>query len=132
PSHPGIFHDKVGIFRDPSNDGLSFVGSANETLSAWDPRVNHEGFEVFRSWTGEGDASRVERHINYFERLWTGTHPGISTLDLPEAAKRRLLDFQDQEGLESAAMTVRRHLTADEPFPSVTPTKAVETRSTTV
>jgi len=110
PDSPGIFHDKVGIFRDSTNDAVSFVGSANETLSAWDPRLNHEGFEVFASWNLGHDANRAQRHIEYFERLWAGTHSGIATLDLTEAARRELLRFEDHEGLESAALRVRRHL----------------------
>jgi len=115
PSEPGIFHDKVGIFQDIEKHAVSFVGSANETLSAWDPRLNHEGFEVFRSWAGDSDLGRVERHKRYFEDLWAGRHPGVLTMELPRAAEERLLDYRDPEGIESAASRVLKHLGADQP-----------------
>ena len=53
PDCSGIFHDKVGIFRDANSDSLTFIGSANETFSAWSPDVNHETFETFTSWGGK-------------------------------------------------------------------------------
>jgi superfamily II DNA or RNA helicase len=114
PSARGIFHDKVGIFHDRAADAVTFIGSANETLSAWDPRRNHEGFEVFTSWSLGSDADRVSRHIGYFDRLWTGTCEGVATLELPEAAKQKLLRYQNLEGLDAAALTIRKHLGADD------------------
>lgn len=117
PSQPGIFHDKVGIFHD-RNDAISFVGSANETLPAWDPRINHEGFEVFRSWGDPGESDRVARHTAYFGDLWAGTHPGISTIELPDAVRRNLLHLEDPRGIDSAAVRVRRHLGSTEPQPT--------------
>jgi hypothetical protein len=55
----GIFHDKVGIFRDRSSNALSFSGSINETWQGWYPYGNHESFEVFQSWSPSCPASRA-------------------------------------------------------------------------
>jgi superfamily II DNA or RNA helicase len=118
PASNGIFHDKLGMFSDVAMDTVSFVGSANETLAAWDPRVNHEGFEVFASWRGPDEAARVARHRSFFDDLWQGTHAGVTTLQIPEAARRSLLQVQEPDGLEAAAWAVRRALGLDSPPPS--------------
>lgn len=114
PASSGIFHDKLGVFSDVVEDAVTFVGSVNETLAAWDPRVNHEGFEVFKSWSGGDEAQRVARHRAFFENLWLGRHPGVTTLQIPEAARTRLLEIRDRDGLDSSAWTVRRALGAEE------------------
>jgi superfamily II DNA or RNA helicase len=107
PSTHGIFHDKLGVFIDHSTDALSFVGSANESLSAWDHSRNHEGFEVFRSWGSSDEAARVTRHLNFFDALWDGLHPGVSTLTIPEAATRNLLEVSDPDGIDASAEKLR-------------------------
>jgi len=66
----GLFHDKLGIFSDGKNF-VSFIGSANETAAAWLHEINHENFEVFRSWSNEADARRIRRHRTDFEILWS-------------------------------------------------------------
>ena len=69
-SDASIFHDKLGLFSDGTN-WVSFVGSANESASAWLPDRNHEVIEVFRSWQ-DRDRGRIERHRYNFDRLWNG------------------------------------------------------------
>ncbi|HUW95208.1 MAG TPA: DEAD/DEAH box helicase family protein [Anaerolineae bacterium] len=104
PEHAGIFHTKLGVFHDDSH-AVSFIGSSNETFSAWDMRGNHEAFEVFTSWGTEGH--RVRRHIQYFERLWNGKEEGVKTYELPDLPKSRLLEMADRRGVESSAESVR-------------------------
>ncbi len=107
----GIFHDKIGVFRDAAGNAVSFTGSANETLSAWDPSGNHESFDVFRSWTSEG--GRVQRHVEDFERLWNGLEPGVETLRFPEVAHERLVSVSNPEGVGPAYEKIRRSRTQD-------------------
>ena len=101
PDARGMFHDKVGIFRDRQGHAVSFTGSSNETLSAWDPEGNHESFDVFRSWSAEG--ARVAQHAEYFERLWNGLEPGVETVDFPQVARGRLLAISNPEGVRGSA-----------------------------
>lgn len=89
----GIYHEKIGIFQDSHGHRVSFLGSANETWSAWHAEGNHESIEVFRDWTGSGEMARVTSHANDFERLWTGEAPGVQTIEFPEAEKRKLLNY---------------------------------------
>ena len=90
PQAEGYFHAKTGIFTDRYGDQVAFSGSVNESETAW--LHNYEQFMVFRSW----DASRayVAEIAGQFERLWQGQEPGWIALDVPEAARRRLLQFR--------------------------------------
>ena len=88
----GIYHEKIGIFQDAFGHRVSFLGSANETWSAWHAEGNHESIEVFRDWTAPGEMARVSSHANDFERLWAGEAPGVQTIEFPEAEKKKLLN----------------------------------------
>lgn len=96
----GIFHDKIGLFYDHDGDTISFIGSINETASAWDLFGNHESFEVFCSWTV--DQTRVHEHQTYFERLWSNHEPGLQTIPFPDIARERLLQIAHPKGVEAA------------------------------
>jgi len=91
PDAYGNYHEKLGIFKDIKGHRVSFLGSANETWNGWHLRGNHEAIEVFCEWKEGSDADRVEHHDSYFERLWTGSVPGIEIVEFPEAAKKRLI-----------------------------------------
>lgn len=93
----GIYHEKVGIFRDNDGSAVSFKGSSNESFSAWDINSNHESFEVFRSWRGVSEHERCEKHLEKFERLWQSNSPGLQIYNLPDAFHRRLLDFSNHD-----------------------------------
>ncbi|MEQ9899895.1 DEAD/DEAH box helicase family protein [Pectobacterium punjabense] len=86
----GIYHEKIGIFDDGQGHQVSFLGSANETWSAWHAEGNHESIEVFSSWL-LADEVRVQSHRKIFELLWSDNTPGIKTIDFPEAQQRKLL-----------------------------------------
>ena len=93
PDGCGIYHEKIGIFRDAFNHQVSFLGSANETWSAWHRDGNHEAIEVFCDWNDASESERVAAHAAHFERLWAGEVHGLQTLPFPDAVRRRLLDF---------------------------------------
>ena len=86
----GIYHEKIGIFADEKGHHVSFLGSANETWSAWHAEGNHESIEVFRSWMNT-DESRVQSHRKIFDLLWKGETPGVDTIEFPEAQRRKIL-----------------------------------------
>lgn len=103
----GIYHEKLGVFRDGRGNRASFLGSANETWKAWHERGNHEAIEVFCDWLGGSDAERVDKHARYFERLWAGEAPGVEVVEFPDAARRKIvsvaiddLEDADMEALE--------------------------------
>ena len=90
-SGTGIYHEKIGIFIDGSGERVSFIGSSNETWSAWHTQGNHESIEVFREWVSSAECERVQTHAAHFERLWDGLLIGVDTVPFPEAQRKKLL-----------------------------------------
>lgn len=88
----GIYHEKIGIFRDTNDNVVAFSGSSNETVGGL--YSNFETIEVFCSWR-PGDKVRVDNKCRDFDALWTNTTSGLDIYDFPEAVKERLLEFRD-------------------------------------
>lgn len=93
----GIYHEKLGIFEDDEENVVSFIGSANETLNAWHNKGNFESVEVFCSWNGLRESSRVQRHQKDFNDLWSGLAKGIETIDFPLALKNQLIAIAEND-----------------------------------
>ena len=81
------FHEKVGIMRDASGDGVAFQGSVNESDTAW--THNFESFSVYKSW--DGSAAYFDEWATKFERRWEGDVAGFKVFDLPDPAVTALL-----------------------------------------
>ena len=92
-SGSGIYHEKIGIFKDTTRHRVSFLGSANETWNAWHTDGNHESIEIFRDWISQAEFERVNSHVEHFERLWAGLAAGVDTIPFPEAQQKRLLQI---------------------------------------
>ena len=88
----GYFHAKSGILRDEYGDAIAFVGSINETATAW--KNNYEKFSVFTSWE---DGKYFEPEVESFERLWAGAEVGWRTVDLPTAIRDELVTLAPPE-----------------------------------
>jgi DNA phosphorothioation system restriction enzyme len=88
PYQQGIYHEKLGIFRDSDDQVVVFTGSANESASGL--LNNFECIDVFRSWRS-GDDERIAEKMENFQRLWQDQTPTLKILDFPEAARRSLL-----------------------------------------
>lgn len=85
---PGIYHEKLGIFRDAAGHVVAFSGSANESETAF--ANNFECIDVFRSWE-PGDTDRTIEKVENFDRLWHNQTPGLEVVEFPEAARREWL-----------------------------------------
>ena len=89
------YHPKEGVFEDAAGNRLAFQGSVNESATGW--QHNYEAFMVFATWQREDCAAlpmyvrEVERR---FERLWRGQEPDWVAIDIPTAARERLLSFR--------------------------------------
>lgn len=68
----GIYHEKFGIFIDELGNKVSFIGSINETASAFTQGLNHESFSVFQSVEEVFYAAYGEPLEKRFEELWNG------------------------------------------------------------
>lgn len=86
----GMYHEKIGIFRDTAGDEVVFQGSANETANALLPEFNFESINVFPSWREEFRA-HAEPYIAGFEKLWLTKSKNTVVLEFPEAARQKLI-----------------------------------------
>lgn len=92
-----LFHDKVGIFEDLAGDAVAFKGSMNETWPGLALDGNLESVDVYLTWAGDSEKSRVSDERDYFLRLWENTFPGVITVPLPEVARTELITASDPE-----------------------------------
>ncbi|MEL7075357.1 MAG: DEAD/DEAH box helicase family protein [Cyanobacteria bacterium J06582_2] len=88
---PGLYHEKIGVLIDDSENKLAFTGSINETKSGLTD--NFENIEVFCSWRGV-EINRVERIADNFEKLWSNNTKKAEVINFPEAAARKLLEYR--------------------------------------
>jgi superfamily II DNA or RNA helicase len=86
----GIYHEKVGIFRDSAGDLIAFTGSANETLGGL--LANFESVEVYLGWLPV-DGPRALRIEEDFEDLWNDRTASLRVEPFPEVARERLVEI---------------------------------------
>lgn len=84
----GIYHEKIGIFRDVVGDLVGFTGSSNETYGGL--MANFESIEVYRGWV-TGDGARALRLEADFQALWSNQTPHLSVERFPDVARDRLI-----------------------------------------
>lgn len=105
----GIFHPKLGIGVDDAEEPnkLSFEGSVNETLTAW--QHNYERFKVHRSWM-DGERKYVEEDVETFQRLWKDAHPSVDVYELDEAVQQDIIEWTETDrDLDQHVERVREH-----------------------
>lgn len=88
----GIYHEKVGIFSDPTGNHVAFSGSANETYGGL--VSNFESVKAFVSWRSE-DRARVQEEISNFSGLWSDSTVGVRTIEFSEAGADLLERFRN-------------------------------------
>lgn len=85
----GIFHEKIAIFTDFSENKIAISGSNNETKNAL--ILNHESFNAFCSWKG-AQSTYVEEHQNDFELYWRNDDSNLMVLDIEDAVSEKYFD----------------------------------------
>lgn len=85
----GMYHDKLGILKDTEGNVVSFSGSANSSLNAYEN--NYDRIKVFKSWD-EGQKDFVQDDVEEFEALWNGSNSFVETYDYTEAARKNVLE----------------------------------------
>lgn len=84
----GMYHEKIGVFRDDVGDLIAFTGSANETLGGL--IANFESVEVYQGWL-PGDGPRALRIERDFDDLWSDSTPHLHVVEFPKVARDRLV-----------------------------------------
>ncbi|MCL4480191.1 MAG: DEAD/DEAH box helicase family protein [Candidatus Thermoplasmatota archaeon] len=106
----GIFHRKIGRFKDSSGRFVVFAGSGNETESAMgaiEDWGNDEEFDVYRSWGDKFESERAYRKSDYLNLLFEGgtTHTKIRPLnDVELSVLRKFRDHNTYEDCRKGAM----------------------------
>ncbi|MBF9435266.1 MULTISPECIES: DEAD/DEAH box helicase family protein [Mycobacteroides] len=87
-SRVGIYHEKIGVFRDDLGDLVGFTGSSNETYGGL--MANFESVEVYRGWIA-GDGARALRLEADFQSLWSDQTPNLRVERFSDVARERLI-----------------------------------------
>ena len=93
-----LYHQKIGILYDDTNNAISFSGSANETAKAWDSNI--EEFKVFCSWKDDQN-SYIIHDMRKFEKFWYGNANSTKITDLPDAINQHLLKYAPKTEVEA-------------------------------
>ncbi|MEV0156005.1 DEAD/DEAH box helicase family protein [Micromonospora sp. NPDC050686] len=86
----GVYHEKIGVFRDAIGDLIAFTGSANETLGGL--LANFESIEVYSGWV-PGDGARALRIEADFDDLWSDRTKNLRVEPFPDVAQERLIEI---------------------------------------
>lgn len=88
----GIFHEKIGVFRDGIN-AVAFTGSINETAGGL--VNNHESIDCFASWR---EPERTEDKIQEFQDLWDGKLTQLNVIDFTKASDELFKRYKGTQG----------------------------------
>lgn len=80
----GMYHEKVGIFKDIYGNKILFTGSANETLNAVDLDKNFESIISYKNTNSEIYEKWAYKYELGFEKIWNGSDPFIKTINLSD------------------------------------------------
>ena len=91
-NHPqAIYHEKVGVFLDSTDNVVAFAGSQNETVGGL--LHNFEAFDVHWSW--DDIQHRVEQKVDNFNRLWDNTTDKLEVVAFTTAISEGILIRQE-------------------------------------
>jgi superfamily II DNA or RNA helicase len=94
----GIFHQKIGLFKDDVGFEVAFSGSNNESLSGWIEMKNSESFSVYTSWRDSNDLERVEDISKRFNKMWENQYRGFDILDFSKSLN--FIERRSQEDVD--------------------------------
>jgi len=93
------YHPKEGLFEDTAGHKLAFSGSSNDSQNGW--QWNYEVFSVYATWPlgrGEDGLPALKPYVaqvqQRFERLWKNDEDSWTSIEIPEAAKKKLLSYR--------------------------------------
>jgi superfamily II DNA or RNA helicase len=89
----GIFHEKIGVFRDGKN-AVAFTGSINETAGGL--VNNHESIDCYGSWS---EPDRTNDKIQEFDDLWEGRLPQLNVIDFTKASDELFKRYKGSQNM---------------------------------
>jgi len=91
----GMYHEKIGIFKDEVGNKIVFQGSANESKMALLPDFNFESISVYPSWKEEVYQDYGLNYEARFERLWNNKTKKTVVVDVPSSIYTKLARVYD-------------------------------------
>ena len=85
-----MYHEKIGVFLDDTENAVAFAGSQNETVGGL--LDNFEFVDVHWSWNDT--QQRVRQKVDNFKRLWNNTTDKLKVIDFPTAVAEDILIHQ--------------------------------------
>ena len=82
------FTDKIGIFRDGRGHAVAYISSARSSFGT--RKKSYEAIDVYTSW---GDATRVQKKMATFEKLWRNRMPHVNVYNFDHVAKNGHLKY---------------------------------------
>jgi superfamily II DNA or RNA helicase len=103
----GMYHEKIGVFRDEHGNAIVFQGSANETIPGLMLNMNAESLSVYPSWEEKIFEAYGKEYIQGFESLWCNEQINVVTLEVPSSsyekiAKQLAISVNEVRDLEEA------------------------------
>lgn len=93
----GMYHEKIGTFRDQQNNCLAISGSTNESRTAW--ALNFERIDLFSSWASPESSRRCRDIASSFDSLWKNDTAGLRVVSLQEALLEGLLVVRPENSI---------------------------------
>jgi superfamily II DNA or RNA helicase len=108
----GVYHEKLGFFRDRNGRVVAFTGSNNESEhSVW---ANFESLWVYTTWGEEAYRRDALDIVEMFERRWRDEQRGLLVVDFPSAPREWL---EGRAPRELGTSPVTPHLVGRGPMP---------------
>lgn len=85
----GIFHAKLGIFRDANNNKIAFSGSYNLTSAA---NTNWETIDIFLGWNA-AEEHRVVAKEKEFDAIWNENDPNLEVFKATDPMIRPFVEI---------------------------------------
>jgi hypothetical protein len=111
----GIHHEKLGLIGRRDGSAVSFVGSINETMAAWD-RGNYESIDVFST---ASDPLRVHAHAESLASTWSGAGAAVKSYDISQETSEILRQYLSQDIRRSTFLTALEELGSRLPGPEI-------------
>jgi len=89
----GIYHEKIGYFKDANDDVLAWGGSPNDGEYAYE--ANFEELKVFTGWEVVR-CDYADLTVKDFWLRWAGAPRNLKVYDFPQAALRDLIQIRDE------------------------------------
>jgi len=105
----GIFHEKVGYFKDKDNNIISFSGSMNESVNGISGKGNFERIKIFKSWI-EPELDDVTRDVNFTDEIWENEVNGLSVINFPDVPKKSLIARAKEDLKETNFPKLKKHV----------------------